>query len=209
LNILPPSSQALDQALTILQKGGIVAHATETCYGFACDLTNPEAVQRLFAIKKRPSEQPVSALFPSIEEAKKYVEWNDRAEELAKKHLPGPLTLILPLRSDAPMPIFPSLLSTSNFPLSTSLGIRVSSHPLAQSLVERFGKPLSTTSANPHGQPNPYSAEEISKQFRGENLQPDLILDSGPLSPTPPSTVIDMTPGSERKTMRQGVISNE
>ena len=77
-------------------------------------------MKKLFAIKARPEDQPVSALFPSVEEAKKYVQWNDEADVLAQKHLPGPLTLILLKRSDAPMQIFPSVLSTFNFQLSTS-----------------------------------------------------------------------------------------
>jgi len=206
LNILPPSPQALDQALAILRKGGVVAHATETCYGLACDLTNPDAVQRLFIIKQRPSDQPVSALFSSVEEAKKYVQWNDEAEALAKQHLPGPLTLILLIRPDAPIQIFPSALSTFHFQLSPSLGIRISSHPLAQTLAQRFGKPVSTTSANVHGQPNPYSADAIVKQFEAEDAQPDLILDSGPLPPTPPSTVINVDMKGEKNILRKGMI---
>ena len=102
LHILPESPASLEEALLVLRLGGIVIHATETCYGLACDLRNPEAVQRLFTVKQRPENQPVSALFSSIEEAKKYVEWNDRAEVLAKEFLPGPLTLILPACMDVP-----------------------------------------------------------------------------------------------------------
>src|SRR4030042_823855 len=100
MHILPSSPQAIDQALGILSRGGVVAHATETCYGLACDLTNPEALERLFAIKERPKDQPVSALFPSVAEAKKYVVWNEEAEKLAQKFLPGPLRLIFPLRTN-------------------------------------------------------------------------------------------------------------
>ncbi len=107
MKVIPFSNQAIADALTVLQNGGVVAHATETCYGLACDLSNPDAVTKLFAIKQRPESQPVSALFASVDEAKKYVEWNDRAEELAAQYLPGPLTLILPLRSDSPKKLFP------------------------------------------------------------------------------------------------------
>ena len=191
------------EALKILKAGGVIAHATETCYGLACDLTNPTAVEKLFAIKERPADRPVSALFSSVDEAKKYVKWNAEAEELARKHLPGPLTLILPLRSDIPEKIYPSQLSIIHYPLSISLGIRISSHPLAQALATQFGRPLSTTSANVHGKTNPYSAEEIQSQFRDAKVQPDLILDSGILPPAPPSTVIDLTK-NHREILRQG-----
>lgn len=192
MRFLSAKREKVGKACTILTQGGIVAHATETCYGFACDLTNLDAVQRLFTLKKRPVNQPVSALFPSIEEAKKYVEWNDRAEELAQQHLPGPLTLILPLRKGTLLPLFPVPSSHEG-----TLGVRVSSHPVAQQLVAQFGKPLSTTSANLSGQRSPYSAEEIMEQFHDQQLQPDLILDSGELPRNPPSRVIDLSGESE------------
>lgn len=206
LLVLSFSKQALEQALQILASGGIVAHATETCYGFACDLANPQAVQRLFALKKRPADQPVSALFSSLDEAKKFVVWNEQAEELARKYLPGPLTLILPLRSDAPIRVFPTPLTAYRLPLAASLGVRISSNPLAQELAKRFGKPLSTTSANLHGQKNTYSTAEIIEQCKGQEVQPDLIIDSGKLRTIPPSTVMDLTEKQKLKTLRRGII---
>jgi L-threonylcarbamoyladenylate synthase len=223
LRTLPASNTAIEEALKILRDGGIVAHATETCYGFACDLTNPNAVVRLFTIKQRPADQPVSALFPSVDEAKRYVEWNERAEELAKKFLPGPLTLILPIHPDAPCKLFLTQQQTTNskqranqltskranerIPANElTIGIRVSSHTLATQLALKFGRPLSTTSANLHGKPNPYSAEEIVEQYRREEFQPDLILDSGALAPTSPSTVMDLT-DENLGTRRKGEIA--
>ncbi len=206
----PSSSKNNDDALDVLRNGGVIAHATETCYGLACDLSNPEAVAKLFRIKKRPNSQPVSALFASVEQAKEYVEWNDEAEELARKYLPGPLTLILPMRLDAPHQLFvkpdaghktqdirekdpPSSVLRLESYVQQTLGIRLSSSSIAQELVSRFGRPISTTSSNIHGEPNPYDAKEIAKRFESEIDQPDLILDSGILPPTPPSTIIDLT----------------
>lgn len=173
----------------------MIAHATETCYGFACDLTNPAAVERLFLIKKRSSKFPVSALFPSIEEAKRYVEWNEKAEELAAKHLPGPLTLILPMRMDAPQKIFPVPLVASRESPVTTLGIRISSHPTAMELAQRFGGPISTTSANIGGEKEAYSADEIMRIFSSEKEKPDIIIDSGTLPSTPPSTILRIGEG--------------
>jgi L-threonylcarbamoyladenylate synthase len=193
MKILSSSASAIDKALAILKQGGVIAHATETCYGLACDLSNPEAVEKLFRIKKRSEDQPVSALFPSVEEAKKSVEWNDEAEKLAKEFLPGPLTLILPLRQDASFRLFPTAPNTYYLTPITSLGVRISSHPLAQELVQRFGKPISTTSANIHGLPNTYSAEEITAQFQGQSAQPDLVIDSGELPKNKPSRIVDLS----------------
>src|SRR3989344_9001978 len=124
----------MQEALTALADGRLVIHPTETCYGVACDMTNPAAVARVFALKQRPLYQPISALFASVEEAKKYVEWNKKADELARDYLPGPLTLILPLRAHAPPRVFATVdenqkPKTKNQKLS--LGVRISSHPTA------------------------------------------------------------------------------
>lgn len=189
MRVLPLTSKTIDLAIFVLKEGGIVVHPTETCYGLACDLTNPSAVARLFDLKKRAPNQPVSALFPSQEEAELYSVWNSRARELAEKHLPGPLTLILPLRTDAPYQLYPTSTSVER---STTIGVRISSHPLAQELVKRFGKPISTTSANIHGQPAAYTPDEILSQFL-DDLPNILLLDGGHLPLRPPSTIIDLT----------------
>ncbi|MEK7218638.1 MAG: L-threonylcarbamoyladenylate synthase [Patescibacteria group bacterium] len=211
--VITITTASMERALSLLREGGIVAHATETCYGFACDVSSLGAVANLFALKNRPYSSPVSVLFSSVEQAKEFVEWNDEAEALAKEHLPGPLTLILPLRSDSPLQLFPSpsiLLrnnGSTNQPVNQStptLGLRISSSPLAQRLVREFGKPVTTTSANLHGLPNPYSAEGIVAQFGRQTIQPDLILDSGTLPQAPPSTVIDLTGGERMR--RKGSI---
>lgn len=192
MRILSLSPEAIPAAVAALAKGETVIHATETCYGFACDLSNPKAVERLFMIKQRSFDQPVSALFPSIEEAKKYVEWNDRAEKLAQEFLPGRLMIVLPISKNPPYALYP----TPHSP-SPTLGIRVSSLMFARTLAAQFGRPISTTSANLHGKPSPYSIEEILEQYKDSPLKPDLILDSGSLPLRKPSRIIDCTGSSE------------
>ena len=198
MKILPPDDAGIEAALNILRDGGIVAHATETCYGLACDLSNADAVAKLFRIKKRPETQPVSALFASLDQAKEYLLWNDRAEELAKE-LPGPLTLILPFRSDAPTSLFPiaPYMRADRTHVPITVGLRLSPNPIARALVEQFGRPISTTSANLHGLPSPYSAKEIVAQYENEDAKPDLILDSGILERRNPSRIVDLSGTSE------------
>lgn len=184
MRVVKHDSAGIAEAVAVLKAGGVVAHATETCYGLACDLKNPEAVQKLFAVKKRPPHMPVSALFPDVATAKAYVAWNDRAEELAKD-LPGPLTLILPMRADAPGALHPTADDSAK-----TVGVRVSPHPTALALVNAFGSPLSTTSANIHGDPNPYDPESVAPC--------DLLIDDGALPANPPSRVVDLADPSER-----------
>jgi L-threonylcarbamoyladenylate synthase len=178
------SDENITEAIKIIRSGGVVAHATETCYGLACDFNNESAVKKVFELKNRPEGMPVSALFPSIESVKELVEWNEIADRLVKKYLPGPLTIVLPLKSS-----------------EGTMGVRISSHPVAQKLAELAGVPISTTSANIHGAPNPYSVDDILNQ----GLKPDLILDSGVLPVAEPSTVLSIENG-EIRVLRQGSV---
>jgi L-threonylcarbamoyladenylate synthase len=186
-----PANTGLMQALEALERGGVVAHATETCYGLACDLTNPEAVKKLFKIKNRPTDLPVSALFGSIFQAKKYAHWGKKSEKMAQLYLPGPLTLVLDMLSGAPEKLYPTPGG------GKTIGVRISSHSVANQLALYYTKPISTTSANFHGQENPYSPKDIKKQYKDRALKPDLILDSGKIPKVPPSTVIDLTKEKE------------
>ena len=193
-----PAAEGLDAALAALRGGGIVIHATETCYGIACDLTNPAAVRKLFDFKRRPYTQPVSALFSSVDAAASFVTFSPRARALAAEHLPGPLTLVLPKLGSTPLWITTE--GDGNDPM---IGVRVSSHPLATHIAAQFGRPIATTSANVHGAPNPYSIVALREQF-GASADV-LVIDNGILSDAPPSTVLEVKNDAVR-VIRQGDI---
>jgi L-threonylcarbamoyladenylate synthase len=197
MNILPASPEATQSAIAALQEGLTVCHATETCYGLACDMQNQKAVTHLFALKERPENMPVSALFESVEQAKLFVQWNDIAEELAREHLPGPLTLVLSLQKHVRLFATPKGTET--------IGVRVSPHPVATELVRAFGSPVTTTSANIHEQPNPYSPQEIVDQFDKKESKPSILIDSGILENRLHSSVLDITSGSI-EILRQGPL---
>ena len=197
MEVLSPSEEGLKRAIAVLRSGGVVAHATETCYGLACDLKNLEAVRKLFAIKRRPENQPVSALFASVRQAHEYLEWNELAEKLAREHLPGPLTIILKAKPGCALHVCPA-----GCPV---IGVRISPNKTAMRLVQMFGSPLSTTSANIHGASNPYSIEEIVHQYEGVSDLPDVMLDDGLLPEHEASTVIDVSDGSIH-VLRQGSL---
>jgi L-threonylcarbamoyladenylate synthase len=189
MNILSISDQAIADAASFICKGGIVIHPTETCYGIACDLTNREAVRKMFIVKNRPMNQPVSALFPSIEASQEYVLWPERALEIGKKYLPGPLTIILPVVPRHQSDLFPSVDHSSDV---MTLGIRISSHPIAMKISEYAGIPISTTSANVHGKSEPYSLEDITSQYSEGALEPVWMLNSGVLPLAKPSTIVSI-----------------
>jgi len=197
-------NSSIHEAVNIIRAGGIVSHATETCYGLACDFTNESAVRKVFELKKRPEGMPISALFPSVESAKEWVEWNEVADRLADEYLPGPLTIVLPVRN----------VPHASCLVSRTLGIRISPHPVAQKLAELAEVPLSTTSANIHGGLNPYSVDDVISQFfvgaqhAVPGSQPELILDSGKLPHADPSTVVAIENG-KIKILRQGSIMIE
>lgn len=172
----------IQTAVQELLQGSVILHPTETCYGLAVDIFNKEAVKKLYRLKKMPLDKPVSILVRDLKEAQQYGVFNDKALELAKKHWPGPLTIIVPRTELLPKWI--------NFGLD-SIGMRISSNKKARELVEAFGGPLTTTSANKHGEPQAYTIQDVM----GQDLVPDYILDSGKIGPTPPSTIVKVVDG--------------
>ncbi|MBI2638884.1 threonylcarbamoyl-AMP synthase [Candidatus Peregrinibacteria bacterium] len=176
--------KSLQKALNKLRTGGVIAHATETCYGFACDAFSKRALVSLYKIKKMSLQKPVSIMVHSLTMAKKYGVFSKKALIFAKKYWPGPLTIIVKRKNTLPKFFNPGI---------KTIGIRVPAHALSIKLIKAFGRPLTTTSANISGQPPPYSVSAIQKQFRSRKLKPDFILDSGRLKKNPPSTIIDIS----------------
>lgn len=190
-------SEIITKALKVLNDGGVMAHATDTCYGFACDVFNRRALARLYKIKKMDKNKPVSILVSDFTMAKKYGFFNKSAIALAKKYWPGAVTLIVKRKKS-----LPDFLN----PKAKSVGIRVPGHKLSLELVKKLGRPITTTSANITTLPSPYSVSAIRKQFRGQKLKPDYIIDSGSLDKTQlPSTIVDVT-SSKIKIVRQGSV---
>lgn len=185
------------EAFLILRTGGIIAHATETCYGFACDATNRSALARLFALKKMSVRKPVSILVWSLTEAQKYGIFGVAAKKLAKKYWPGPLTIIVKRKKTLPAFLNPG---------HKTIGIRVPAHVLSRRLAQKLGRPITTTSANISGKPSTYSVSAIRRQFGRQKLKPDFIFNSGRLPKYPPSTIVDVS-GKKLKIVRVGSLT--
>jgi len=162
------SESSIDEAAVIIRKGGVVAFPTETYYGLAVDPYNESALQRLCSLKQRQSGKAILVLiedFNGIESVVAAVP--DEFMPLIEKYWPGPLTLVFPAKKS----LSPFLTAHSG-----TVGVRVSSHPVAQALVRKMGKPITATSANLSGNMPAESAREVKKIF-GTGI--DYIIDGG------------------------------
>jgi L-threonylcarbamoyladenylate synthase len=204
--ILAPSPDNIAAAAAALCAGRLVAFPTETVYGLGGDATNDRAVASIFALKGRPSFNPLIVHLPSLDAARRLVAVDARAERLAARFWPGPLTLVLPRRADCPV----SLLASAGL---DSLAVRVPAHPVAQALLAAVDRPLAAPSANPSGKVSPTTARHVAEGFAGgaAGSQSDalaVVLDGGPCTIGLESTVVDLC-GAQPALLRQGGVTEE
>lgn len=195
---LPPDNAGLARAATLLRAAKLVAFPTETVYGLGADARSGVAVARIFAAKDRPTFNPLIVHVPDMETAKRYVIWNDTADQLAAAFWPGPLTLVLPLRENH---LIASLVTAG---LDT-LAIRVPAHPAAGALLRAFDGPLAAPSANPSGRISPTTAAHVRAGLTGRIAA---ILDAGPCTVGLESTIIGLADPT-RVLLRPGGLATE
>ena len=172
-------TQSLDLALKALKNDEIIAIPTETVYGLAGNAYSPEAVQKIFDLKKRPFYNPLIVHIKSIEFLSEVaLEVPDTARILAKAFWPGPLTLILKKQSK-----IPDLVTAGK----GTLAVRVPNHPITLALLESLDFPLAAPSANPFGSISPTSAEHVFDYFKKDL---PYILDGGNCEKGLESTII-------------------
>lgn len=174
--------QDLELAARLLRNGGVVAIPTDTLYGLAADVFNAEAIERVFAIKERPEGLALPVLLSGWEQLSLVArEVPDAARVLAAAHWPGPLTLVL-RRSDA----LPPRLTAGG----DTVAVRVPGHPAPRELARRLGRPVTGTSANISGAPDPQSLEELRQQVGG---RVDAVVSVAPAPAGAASTIVDLT----------------
>jgi len=186
------------QAVDILNQGGLIIYPTETCYGVGVDATNFKAVEKLLIYKKRPEGKAVSIAVLNQKMAEQYVILNEKALNLYQNFLPGPLTVISESKH-----IVDQRLEAEN----GTLGVRIPNYESTLSLIKKFGKPITATSANSASKKTPYSFNDVINNISDKQAQIiDLFLDAGKLPQNPPSTVIETTI-NDYKILRQGQIA--
>ncbi|MDP9046748.1 MAG: L-threonylcarbamoyladenylate synthase, partial [Bacteroidota bacterium] len=127
------------KALKVLQEGGIILYPTDTIWGLGCDATNTEAVKKIYWLKQRDETKSMIILLDTENKLESYIgDVNPLAYDLIE-YAENPLTLVMPGAKN----ISPALISGDG-----SVGIRISKHPFCQQLIQRFRKPVVSTSAN-------------------------------------------------------------
>ena len=195
---LPATDDGITRAAAVLAAGGLVAFPTETVYGLGADATNDMAVARVFSVKGRPDFNPLIVHAESMDRLAAHGVFDDRAEKAASAFWPGPLTLVVPRRTDSAI----SLLATAGL---DSVAVRVPDHPAALALMSRFGKPIVAPSANRSGRLSPTEAADVAASAGAGGLAGgvDIILDGGRCRVGVESTVIDLT-GTRPALLRAG-----
>ncbi len=178
--------------MEVLKKGGLVVYPTDTLYALGGDATSERVVRKVFRAKKRPLDMPLPIAVADMRMLKRYAHLHEEARVLAEKYLPGPLTLILE-KKDLP-PVLTSGLD--------NVAVRIPANDAALELIELFGKPVVTTSANFSGDPPPVSVEEVP-----EGLGAEVALDQGVLGERVPSTIVGFDDGL--RVIREGKISKK
>lgn len=203
--ILPTSSPvemqaAITQVVALLKAGQPVALPTETVYGLAADALNPEALLRIFQTKERPLFDPLILHLPDKSWLNELtaIPASDAGlvNALIETFWPGPLTIVLPRTSKVPD------LVTSGL---TTVALRMSAHPVFDSIVKAFGSPLAAPSANRFGRISPTTAEHVSKELDGRI---PLIVDGGATQHGLESTVVLLQQGA-LSILRAGPVSAE
>lgn len=171
----------LNRAAEIIRRGGLVAFPTETVYGLGANALDSEAVKRIYLAKGRPSNNPLIVHVASPEEALMVAsEWPERAARLAERFWPGPLTLVLPRRSEIPDAVTGG---------GVTVAVRLPAHPVARALISAAGVPLAAPSANRSQRISPTTADHVRCSLGGRI---EMILDGGSTQVGVESTVLDL-----------------
>lgn len=188
-------NEQINQAVKILNQGGIIIFPTDTAFGIGCRIDREDAVKRLFNLRKRPQFQAVPVLVTDLEMAKAYAEniSEDVIKKLIEPYWPGALTIVLRANKEK--------VSGLVCGDGKTVGIRMPNHPLILEIIKKTGVPVLGPSANFHGEATPYDFKDLNQKLIS---LVDYVV-KGECSVKKASTVIDSTQ-TPWKILRQGVI---
>jgi len=175
------SPDAISKTLQTLTNGGVIIYPTETLYGLGALISSSQAAERIFQIKGRNHDMSLPILVRDFEMLEDYASLPVNYAEIVRKNMPGPFMAILNLKKDT------NKLITGG---KDKIGIRISSNKFVKLLMEQVDVPLISTSANISGTDNIYDINALISLFENKV---DLIIDSGSISPSKGSTIVDFT----------------
>ena len=184
----------VEQAVRALRSGGVVAFPTDTLYGLGADVFNPAAVEAIFAIKERPLGLALPVLIDGWNQLERVAtDIPDWAKVLAERFWPGPLTLVLNKAAQVSDRV------TAGAP---TVAVRIPNHPVPRGIARLLGGPITGTSANISGQPDPRDLNELREQI-GHKV--DYVVTAGPTPMGAASTIVDISSGTPAL-IREGAI---
>ncbi len=176
-----PARDIVTEAAAILRAGGLVAFPTETVYGLGASVLNESALARVFAVKRRPADNPLIAHVADMGQIEVVAEQiPPLCRTLMEAFWPGPLSILLPVRAGLPKELTAGL---------ATVAVRMPRHPLALRLIREAGAPLAAPSANRSGRPSPTTAAHVLEDLSGEI---DGVIDGGSCAIGIESTVIEV-----------------
>lgn len=188
----------LEEAITLLQKGEVICVPTDTLYIVATALDNQEAVEKLYRIKNRDLEIPLTLVGSCKEEILPYVlDWTPIAEKLSQDFWPGGLTMILKKSFKVPDYVVSGL---------DTVGVRIPNHPVILKILEEYGKPLAVSSANLSGNAGSITGRHVAEELFDTELA--LLLDAGKTQLSEQATIIDLSLETP-VIIREGAITKE
>lgn len=177
-----PDPSKIQDAVDVIRSGGLVAFPTETVYGLGADALNADAVQKVFAAKGRPADNPLIVHIASLETIQQFASViPHKGQALAERFWPGPLTLIFQKKRNIPDSVTAGL---------NTVALRIPRHPVTLELLRKLQGGLVGPSANISGKPSPTDSEHVYNDLNGKI---DLILDAGATAIGVESTVVDVT----------------
>lgn len=189
--------EKLKKPSKVIKEGGIVVFPTETVYGIGVNGLDKNAIKRLYEVKKRLQNKPISLLVSNMEMINKVAKNITTLEnELIKEFFPGPLTIILKKRD-----IVPSILTAN----TDTIGVRMPDEEIALKLIEYANTPIATSSANISGETYKTDVDQIKKDFEGKI---DFFIDGGKSKIGIASTVVKVI-NEVPYILRQGSITKE
>ncbi|MFO8156289.1 MAG: L-threonylcarbamoyladenylate synthase [Pseudomonadota bacterium] len=179
-----PQQRLVNQAVNIVEQGGVIAYPTDSGYALGCRLDDKKAMDRLRAIRGLDDKHHLTLVCRDLSEIGVYARVDNTAYRLLKAHTPGPYTFLLGATREVPRRLL--------HPKRKTIGLRVPGNPIAQALLAGLGEPIMSATLIPPGDDLPLSDPEAIRERLGHQL--DLVIDGGAGS-LEPTTVVDFVDG--------------